>query len=43
MLGTWVTDHGISEEFTVRALEFLEQARHTARCESQAVKTVASW
>lgn len=32
-----------SEEFTVRAVELLEEARHNARSESQAVKTVASW
>ena len=36
-------EHGISEGFTVGALEFLEEAGHNARCESQAVKTVASW
>ena len=36
-------EHGISEGFTVRVVEFLEQARHNARSESQAVKTVASW
>lgn len=42
MLGTWVTEHGISEGFTVRVVELLEQARHNAGSESQAVKTVAS-
>ena len=42
MLGTWVTEHGISEGFTVRVVEFLEQARHNAGSESEAVKTVAS-
>ena len=31
------------EEFKVRVVEFLEQARHNARSESQAVKIVASW
>ena len=36
-------EHGISEEFTVCVVEFLEEARHNARSESQAVKTVASW
>lgn len=42
MLGAWVAEHGISEEFKVRAVEFLEEARYNARFESQAVKTVAS-
>ena len=36
-------EHGISEGFTVGALELLEEAGHNARCESEAVKTVASW
>ena len=36
-------EHGISEGFTVGALELLEEARYNARCESEAVKTVASW
>ena len=36
-------EHGISEEFTVCVVEFLEEAGHNARCESEAVKTVASW
>lgn len=36
-------EHGISEGFTVRVVELLEQARYNARCESEAVKTVASW
>ena len=36
-------EHSISEGFTVGALELLEEARHNARCESEAVKTVASW
>ena len=35
-------EHGISEGFTVRVVELLEQARYNARCESEAVKTVAS-
>lgn len=42
MLGTWVTEHGISEGFTVRVVELFEQARHNAGSESEAVKTVAS-
>ena len=42
-MGTWVTEYGISEEFKVRVVEFLEQARHNAGSESEAVKTVASW
>ena len=36
--GTWYF-----EEFMVRVVELLEEAGHNARCESQAVKTVASW
>ena len=36
-------EHGISEGFTVCVVEFLEEAGHNARCESEAVKTVASW
>lgn len=36
-------EHGISEGFKVGALEFLEQARYNAGCESEAVKIVVSW
>lgn len=35
-------EHGISEEFKVRAVGLLEEARYNARFESGAVKTVAS-